>query len=311
MALDKQKLATMVKKNAVVVPPRLGKRKPPPADPNAPPPAAPGAPPSHAAPPPGAAAASPPKPPAKPGMSLGKKLLGAKAPAGPPALPGAVKPPDDNEAGAPQPGNAAEGVEHAAQAAEAGADAELEDILAGTEMPPPSDGTGEPPPPPPWATDPQKWQEAADAVGLGDPDMEARYDEPFVVAAYLYKQMGGPISPDALAEVSPAGGAPGGAAGGSGDVVQDATAERAANPDPAIEQAMQGYDPATHGDPPSFVADAATWEAAKAAVEAAGPEQHADPHTVIAYVYKKMGGKMKQAGAAATGAAPPPVQPKV
>lgn len=123
---------------------------------------------------------------------LAQKRAAMKAPATP-VVPGAhPAPPHPEPHTAPEAPHEGEGtekyihelVEEAAQEAEASADHELEDLVAGyTEKP--SEG------PPEWATDAAKWTEAAEAVGLGTPDAEDRYDEPFVVTAYLYKKLGG------------------------------------------------------------------------------------------------------------------------
>jgi hypothetical protein len=135
-----------------------------------------------------------------------KKAMGAKPPVpGAPPAPGAAAaphpgaPPAAPHPGAP-PGHPAapampgeesqvhlhELVEEAAQAAESGGDTELEDAVAGTK-------DAHPDQPPPWAKDPAKWKEAAEAVGIGVPGTEDKYDEPIVVAAYLYKMIGGPV----------------------------------------------------------------------------------------------------------------------
>ncbi len=76
-------------------------------------------------------------------------------------------------------------VEEAAQEAEAGQDLELEDAIAGTTSQSSEDV-------PAWATDADKWAEAAEEVGLGNGG-EDLYEEPYVVAAYLYKKMGGEV----------------------------------------------------------------------------------------------------------------------
>lgn len=106
------------------------------------------------------------------------------APSAQAAAPGAPPP---AASGAEAPVNLFELVEEAAVAAEAAQDIELEDIIAGTQSTGPDDL-------PPWAQDPVKWKEAADAVGLGIPGTEDKYDEPVVVAAYLYKMIGGPVT---------------------------------------------------------------------------------------------------------------------
>jgi hypothetical protein len=79
-------------------------------------------------------------------------------------------------------------VEEAATEAEAGGDHELEDAAAGTQSTGPDD-------PPPWAAhDPQKWAEVAEAVGIGM-GAEEKYAEPTMVAAYLFKKLGGQVTP--------------------------------------------------------------------------------------------------------------------
>lgn len=146
------------------------------------------------------------------------QLLQAKraaAKASPPsAAPVAAKPPVPAATPEATMGDAApvfmvELVEEAAEAAEAGSDMELEDAIAGysTQV---AEGS------PPWAADADKWQEAAEAVGLGEPDADDRFEEPYAVAAYLYKKLGGSVkseegatSPEAEAEdpISKPGGA--------------------------------------------------------------------------------------------------------
>jgi len=102
-------------------------------------------------------------------------------------------PPDPNAPPPPEPlpeqeVHIFELVEDAAQAAEGSLDQELEDIIAsGPESKGPDD-------PPKWAQDPDQWREAAEAVGLGVEGTEDKYEEPFVVTAYLYKMIGGPIA---------------------------------------------------------------------------------------------------------------------
>jgi hypothetical protein len=80
-------------------------------------------------------------------------------------------------------------VEDAAQAAEGALDQELEDTIAGSDSKGPEDV-------PKWALDPEKWKEAAEAVGLGIEGVQEKYEEPYVVTAYLYKMIGGPIAAD-------------------------------------------------------------------------------------------------------------------
>lgn len=50
-------------------------------------------------------------------------------------------------------------------------------------------------------------------------------------------------------------------------------------------------DPANN--PPEWVADEATWERAKKAVEAGKWEEYDEPYAVVAHVYQNMGGKLK------------------
>lgn len=118
---------------------------------------------------------------------LASKRAAAVKPAMPPAAPPA----------APAPVGAQEGedeqelflhelVEEAAQEAEAGADPELEDLIASSDSKGPDDV-------PAWALDPEKWAEAAEAVGLGQEGVDAMYAEPYVVTAYLYRKIDGPI----------------------------------------------------------------------------------------------------------------------
>lgn len=132
---------------------------------------------------------------AQPPLVAAKLQQKRAAVAAPPAMPppAAARPP----APPPAPGMGGEGegeeayifelVEEAAEAAEAARDADLEDAIAGT----PPDATADTPPQ--WASDPDKWREAAEAVGLGA-DAEDKYAEPVVVAAYLYKMIGGPVN---------------------------------------------------------------------------------------------------------------------
>jgi hypothetical protein len=91
-------------------------------------------------------------------------------------------------------------VEDAAQAAEGGLDQELEDTIAGTDSQGPQD-------PPPWALEPEKWAEAAEAVGLGIEGVQEKYEEPYVVTAYLYKLIGGAIQASELPGAEDGGGA--------------------------------------------------------------------------------------------------------
>lgn len=119
---------------------------------------------------------------------LAQKRAQAKQPAPapgahPPApVPGAEPPGDETEM------HLHELVEEAAQEAESSADMELEDVVASGQSTGPDD-------PPTWATDPAKWKEAAEAVGLGGAG-DDMFDEPYVVTAYLYKKIGGPLAGD-------------------------------------------------------------------------------------------------------------------
>jgi len=124
----------------------------------------------------------------------------AAAPAHPAAPPAAHPPPGAPPHGAHPAAGApgAEGgddqqmfitelLEEAAQEAEAGSDQALEDAVAGY-----SDDF-KPGDIPEWVQDKDKWNEAAQAVGLGTPEADDAYQEPFVVAAYLYKKLGGGV----------------------------------------------------------------------------------------------------------------------
>lgn len=110
-----------------------------------------------------------------------KRAVKPPAPAAPPghAPPAPAAPGDETEV------HLHELVEEAAQEAETGTDMDLEDTIAGGK----SDGAHDVPP---WAEDPQKWAEAAEAVGLGGAANDM-YDEPYAVTAYLYKKIGGPV----------------------------------------------------------------------------------------------------------------------
>lgn len=326
-------------------------------------------------------------PPPAAGLLAQKRSM-VKKPA--PVAPGA-KP-----AGAPQPQGAGgqqvhafELVEEAAQEAEAGANTALEDIISGTE-------NADPTQPPAWAEDPNIWAEAVQAVGIGA-GAEEKYAEPFVVAAYLYAKLGGPVTglaPDGAAQpaagqpapqgkppapgqppgqtdvtkpgaaakaihaaaaakkapggAAPAGGAPKGppgappakggppgappggkkptignpalakhpahgtdkappkdATGGKdgakpleegkdagGGAPQVPEPHEPLNLSPEMTQQLQGYDPERDGNPPSWIADEATWEKAKKAVEPRWAE-YDEPYAVVAHVYESMGGKTK------------------
>lgn len=154
-------------------------------------------------------------------------------------------------------------VEEAAQEAEAGKDQELEDAVAGYT----SKGAQDIPH---WAEDPEKWKEAAEAVGIGNPQAEDRYDEPFVVAAYLYKKIGGPVKGLAALPEAPGGeqapsdmSKPGAAAkainarvtGGKPPAAPAAGAPPAKHPAPAPAAAKPAAPPA-HAPPPAHAAPA-------------------------------------------------------
>lgn len=119
---------------------------------------------------------------------LQQKRMMAQQPAPPAAPPAAPQAPAASAApqGEGEEAYIFELVEEAAEAAESGADTELEDAIAGT----PEDVSADNPPK--WAEDPDRWREAAEAVGLGA-GAEDFYEEPVVVAAYLYKKIGGPV----------------------------------------------------------------------------------------------------------------------
>ncbi len=119
---------------------------------------------------------------------LASKRAAAVKPAMPPAAPPAAPSPvgAQEDGGDEQELFLHELVEEAAQEAEAGADPELEDLIAGSTSQGPDDV-------PVWALDPEKWAEAAEAVGLGQEGVDAMYEEPYVVTAYLYRKIDGPI----------------------------------------------------------------------------------------------------------------------
>ena len=57
---------------------------------------------------------------------------------------------------------------------------------------------------------------------------------------------------------------------------------------------MDGYDPDIEGNPPAWVADEATWDRAKKAVDPEGKgAKYTEPWAVVALVYSKMGGGKK------------------
>jgi hypothetical protein len=117
-----------------------------------------------------------------------------------PAAPAMARPPAPMMPGMPEgdgtPVNLFELVEEAAQAAEGQADPDIEDAIAGSDSQGPDD-------PPEFAQDPEKWAEAAEAVGLGVPGTEDKYDEPFAVTVYLYAMIGGAMAPAEGAEPPP------------------------------------------------------------------------------------------------------------
>jgi len=182
MNLDKRKLGVMVKKQSPVNLPLAKLKKPgfPPAAPQlaggAPPGAATHIPPAAA---PGAPGAAPAK--VNPLASKLKALVGAK-------------PEDDG-----QEVHIQDLVDEAAKEAQAAQDSEVEDALVGHDPGATADA------PPAFASDKDKWAEAAEAVGLGTPKADA-FDEPVAVAAYLYKKLGGAMTG---AAAPPAEGEPG------------------------------------------------------------------------------------------------------
>lgn len=204
----------------------------------------------------------------------------------------------------------AEMVEEAAAAAAEGADQDLEDVL-GAKGTPNAEA-------PEWAKDAAKWAEAAQAVGLGDADAESVYDEPGVVAAYLYKQMGGEIegidmvppvegmeeeaaeSPEHEASETPAeeaaehmpandeAGALPDEADLSAMVEEAAAAAEEDRMSPEMQDALTGY-AEVDGEVPPFVADADKWEKALEAVKPTW-DSYPEPIKVVAVIYEKLGG---------------------
>jgi hypothetical protein len=170
MNLDKKKLGTLVKKQSSVKMPMAKLGAMHPAT-GAPPAAAPAAP------------AAPAK--VNPLASKLKALVGAK-------------PEDDG-----QEVHIQDLVDEAAKEAQAAQDPEVEDALVGHDSGATADA------PPAFASDKDKWAEAAEAVGLGTPKADA-FDEPVAVAAYLYKKLGGAMGaateqPEGSPAPSPAG----------------------------------------------------------------------------------------------------------
>lgn len=121
-------------------------------------------------------------------------MLAKKRAAAPPAPPpAAAAPPAAPAPEAPEEEqlmNMSELLEEAAQEAEAMSNPEIEDLIAGYSM----EQNEDPLQPPEWAEDPELWEHVAKTVGLDVPELSARYEEPFAVAAYLYAKMGGPIA---------------------------------------------------------------------------------------------------------------------
>lgn len=123
--------------------------------------------------------------------ALAQKRSMAKAPAATPPLQKKPQGGLAHQAGEEMETHLFELAEEAAEMAQAGQDQELEQVIGSF---PEAQGAEDPPK---WATDADKWAEAAEAVGLGT-GADLKYDEPFVVTAYLYKMIGGPISVEEL-----------------------------------------------------------------------------------------------------------------
>lgn len=197
-------------------------------------------------------------------------------------------PPPGAAAGAPPTPGSAEGdigalLEQAAQAAEGALDPELEDLLVDYMH-------GDMTQPPAWATDMATWTKAAEAVGLGKGDTELAYEEPFVVAAYLYKMMGGPTAP-----------AP---------QVQDPVGEPAGGPTTPPPAAHPVQKPAAVAKPPMKPgAPPAKPGAAPPAKPGAKPAPGAQPEAGVRGMAGKLaaakGGMKPPAPGAKPGAAPP------
>lgn len=150
----------------------------------------PGAPPAPGAPHPAAPHPAAPHPMAgKAGPAMVDSHLG-KADATTPASPPGEAP--HREEG--QPLLAHELVFDAEAEAQAGADEELEDAIASEPIPQGEAAMQAPK----WAVDEEKWHEAAEAVGLDVPGIEEKFEEPFVVAAYLYKKLGGTVKAEGV-----------------------------------------------------------------------------------------------------------------
>lgn len=198
-------------------------------------------------------------------------LTAKRAQAKPPAAPSPVAPQSPvAQKGAPGAADAGgegeesevylhELVEEAAQAAEAGADQDLEDAVAGYTSAGAQDVPG-------WAEDPDAWKQAADAVGLGQPGIEDRYDEPFVVAAYLYKKLGGPVKGMELPEVP----------GEAGESVEPADMSKPGAAAKAIATRAAGKPPEGEGPPAAKPPAPAPAPQAAAPVPAPSPKGKAD-----------------------------------
>lgn len=88
---------------------------------------------------------------------------------------------------------------------------------------------------------------------------------------------------------------------GGGDelkaMLDEAAQEAAANPDPAITEALQS-EPPQEGAPPSWASDPAMWTKAEEAVKPHWAS-YPDPWVVVAHVFKKLGGEVAGGGASA------------
>lgn len=258
-------------------------------------------------------------------VALNKKKEAAKGVAAAPGAPKAMHPPSAPGVLKPalalkKPPASTEGeepelyihelVEQAAQEAEAGQDQDLEDAVAGYT----SKGAEDVPS---WAEDATKWKEASDAVGLGTPETEDRYDEPFVVAAYLYKKLGGSVKglensevtempeeastdmaqPGAAAKAIHAKmkaavpSAPNSDEGDLKQMVDSAAAQASETPDPEIQGKLQA-EPPQEGTPPSWAPDAEKWMKSETAVKPHWAN-YPDPFLVVAHIYKNMGGVLQ------------------
>lgn len=72
-------------------------------------------------------------------------------------------------------------------------------------------------------------------------------------------------------------------------LVEEAADEALSSMDPEVAEYLAGYDAERDGNPPEWVADEATWEKAVAAVKPKW-DDYEEPYAVVAHVYKKMGG---------------------